>query len=410
MLGNKPHLLKELNRKLVMRIVWNESPISRAELARKTGLSGPAILKIVKGLLKDGYLKEIGEGESRGGRRPVLLTINKNGAYAIGVQLTPKKIRVALVGLNFEIITELKQPIDPESGYEPILNQIATLVKQVIYTNNISRSKILGIGLTHPGVMGEESGKILIAVNLKSWSDVPLGIDLEKRLGLPVILEVDARALAIAESWLGHATRAKNFLTVDIDIGVGAAIALDGKIYRGAHGLAGELGHMVIEENGFPCSCGKNGCLETLVSFRAIIREIKSRLEEAKLYGLDVDKENELDMDMVLNAAQKKNPVVCQVIEKAARILGKTIGNLLTFINVEMVFINSDLTVLGEGFLKPLHEEIAKYYLFAKSNPIEVVASALGQDADLIGAAILILRDIFHVDEKMISPKPLKHA
>ncbi len=394
LLGSQPSVLKELNRTLVMRLVWQQGPLSRADLARLSGLSVPAILKIVEGLMEDGFLYEIGEGESSGGRRPILLSINPDGAYAIGVELTPVKIGAAVVNLEFSIVNMAEDTIDPESGYEKILKQMTRLIGHVIKISGVNKQHILGIGISHPGIMGEDADKILLATNLKSWKEVPLGQDIEKRFNLPTSLEVDARAFAQAEMWLGHARNVKNFISIDIDIGLGAGMVLDGKIYRGSRGIAGELGHIVTEPDGFPCSCGKRGCLETVVAFPAICREVKKN-PSSMIKEFCQNRMDRLNIDVIIQAAQLNDPVALGAIEHSARTLGKALGNLMNFVDIDTVFINSKLTSLGEKFFRPLHEEIQKYFLLAQEKPVKVLPSALGQYCELLSAAILILRNIF---------------
>lgn len=393
-LGKRPRLLKELNRALVMRIIREEGPNSRAEIARKTGLSVPAILKIVSGLIDDGVLKEIGEGQSTGGRKPVLLDINASGAYAIGINLTPNSIRAAVVQLDFKIVKESKTQIDPKQGYDTILRQMVGLIEKVIAESGVQRSKILGIGVAHPGVMGTEAGKILIASNLSSLQNAPLGEDLEKVFHIPVILEVDARTSALAEMWLGDAAGIKNFLAVDIGVGLGSGLVLNSQIYRGANGLAGELGHMVTEADGFLCTCGKVGCLETSVAFPAIIRDVCKNPGPVVLEFCKGDK-RKISIELIIKSARQKDPSAMFAIQKSARSLGKALGNLLNFVDVSMIFINSKLTELDGYYISLVQEELSKYFLLAKEKTIPVRASALGQNSEILGAAVLVLKNVF---------------
>ncbi|MDQ7053524.1 MAG: ROK family transcriptional regulator [candidate division KSB1 bacterium] len=203
--GSRPRLLKKLNRALVMRIIREEGPKSRAELARSTGLSDPAVLKIVGGLIKDQLLQEIGEGDSTGGRKPVMLDINPDGAFAVGVDLTPEFIRAAVVRLDFSTAAEATVPIDPGEGYDSLLQHMRTLIENVINESQVDKRKIIGVGVSHPGVMREEADRILLASNLSSLENMPLVEDLQRHFQMPVVLEVDARASALAEMWLGEA-------------------------------------------------------------------------------------------------------------------------------------------------------------------------------------------------------------
>lgn len=395
--GSRPRLLKKLNRALIMRIIREEGPKSRAELARRTGLSDPAVLKIVNGLINDQLLREIGEGDSTGGRKPVLLDIDSSGAFAVGVDLTPEYIQAAVVCLNFQIAAGERVRIDPRDGYQSILDHLESLINQVIRKGRVPRNKIVGIGVSHPGVMGEEADRIIIATNLSSLENVPLGQDLECRFNLPVVLEVDARASALAEMWLGDARGIPNFLSVDIDVGLGSGLVLNGNIYRGVHALAGELGHMVTESSDYPCACGKCGCLETMVAFPAIIREVVSAPGPVvrEFCGGKIE---QIDIECVLRAAEQNDPSAVRALESSARALGKALGNLLNFIDVSAIFINSKLAAFDSIYMQVIQEELGKYFLLAKEKPIQVRPSALGRNGEILGMAVLVMKPLFQTE------------
>ncbi len=395
--GSRPRLLKKLNRALVMRIIREQGPKSRAELARSTGLSDPAVLKIVGGLIKDQLLQEIGEGDSTGGRKPVMLDINPDGAFAVGVDLTPEFIRAAVVRLDFSTAVEATVPIDPGEGYDSLLQHMRTLIEEVINQSHVDTRKIIGIGVSHPGVMGEEADRILLATNLSSLENMPLAEDLQQHFQLPVVLEVDARASALAEMWLGDARGIPNFLSVDIDVGLGSGLVLNGNIYRGVNGLAGELGHMVIDPDGHPCACGKKGCLETLVAFPAIIREAM-RDPGPVLQHYCGENPPPVDIDCILKAAERSDDSAIRALQSSAQALGMALGNLLNFIDVSTIFINSKLATHNELYLQEMHRTLSRYFLLANEMPIKVLPSSLGRKGEILGMAVLVMRPLFQAE------------
>ncbi len=400
--GSRPRLLKQLNRALVMRIIREQGPKSRAELARSTGLSDPAVLKIVGGLINDRLLQEIGEGDSTGGRKPVMLDINPNGAFAVGVDLTPEYIRAAVVRLDFSIAAEAAVSIDPAEGYTAILEHMRLLIEQVIRESHVNPHRIMGIGVAHPGVMSEQADRILLASNLSSLENMPLAKDLERHFQLPVILEVDARASALAEMWLGDARGIANFLSVDIDVGLGSGLVLNGHIYRGVNGMAGEIGHMVVEPQGPDCACGKKGCLETLVAFPAIVREAM-RAPGPMLQAYCGEQASPVDIDCIIEAAQKGDASAVESLRRSARALGMALGNLLNVIDISTIFINSKLAALDELYLQEIRSTLSHYFLLANEMPIQVRPSSLGRKGEILGMAVLVMRPFFQADPESAS-------
>lgn len=398
--GNNPRLIKELNRALIMRLVRENGPISRASLARKTGLSGPAVLNIVEGLVNEKFLFEIGKGVSNGGRKPNLLDINPESVFAIGLEITPNIIRAGIVNLDLEIVISRKKEIQPDSSYDFILDEATAIIKKIIKAARLKDPLILGIGVSHPGIMGTESGKVLLATNLKSWKDVPLVRDIERRLKMPAVIEVDSRVLALAEMWKGLAKNIKNFLIVEVETGLGTGLVIDSQIYRGSTGIAGELGHMVIDDKGEKCACGKKGCIETFVAFPAILKELQKKPSEKLLY-FSKGNIKKITIENVIAAAKHGDPITLNVIKKSAEVLGKALGNLMNFIDIEAIFINSSLTSIDD-YIEIIQEELNKYFLLSNGTKVNVMASKLKGDAAIIGSAILLLQEIFYAEKRNV--------
>ncbi len=395
-LGSKPRLLKNLNRSLILRLVRERGPISRADIAKRTKLSLPAVLKIVDGLVQDGFLRELGEGVSTGGRPPRLVELNPDGAYAVGVDLTPDRMRVGVADLTFTLRAERQTEIDPLSGYGTVLKQMTATVRQVLAESKVRRERVLGVGVAVPGLVHTETGVVAIAANLAGWNKVPLAPDLSRELGLPVIIQDDARTCALAEMWHGRRSGMAHFISVDVEVGVGAGIVLNRELYDGYRGIAGEIGHMVVEQDGKPCGCGKRGCLETVASLAAMLEDARSR-PSPMLAELCDQQPDKLDVGCLLKALRAGDDRAEEIIERAARKLGKALGNLMNVLDVETIIINSDIVEAGEAYFGPLRDEVSKYYFLSAEKPVRIVPSKLGRDAGLLGAVTLILREMFAV-------------
>jgi predicted NBD/HSP70 family sugar kinase len=387
-------LLKNLNRSLILRLVRDGGPISRAEIAKRTKLSLPAVLKIVDGLVQDGYLRESGEGTSTGGRPPRLVEIDPEGAFAVGIELTPDRFRVGLADLSYVLRVEKEAQIDAVSGYQTILGQLVSTTQRVLSESSVRQDRVLGVGVAVPGLVQSDTGTVVVAANLAGWTNIPLAKDLSHALGLPVIIENDARACALAELWHGRRSGMRHFMSVDVEVGVGAGIVLNRELYNGYRGIAGEIGHIVVEENGKPCGCGKRGCLQTVASLTAMLEDVRSN-PSPKLLELCSGQPSELDVSCLLEALRAGDRRAQEVIEQAGRKLGRALGNLMNVLDVETIIINSDIVAAGEAYLAPLREEVSKYFFLSAERPLRVVPSKLGRDAGLLGAVTLILREMF---------------
>lgn len=393
-LGSRPRLLKNLNRSLILRLVRDSGPISRAEIAKRTKLSLPAVLKIVDGLVQDGYLRESGEGTSTGGRPPRLVEIDPEGAFAVGIELTPDRFRVALADLSYVLRVEKEARIDGASGYPTILGQLVSTTRRVLRESSVRQDRILGVGVAVPGLVQTDTGTVVVAANMAGWANIPLASDLSQALGLPVIIENDARACALAELSHGRHRGLRHFMSVDVEVGVGAGIVLNGELYNGYRGIAGEIGHIVVEEKGKPCGCGKRGCLQTVASLTAMLEDVRSNPSQ-KLLELCSGQPSELDISCLLEALRAGDRRAQEVIEQAGRKLGRALGNLMNVLDVEAVIINSDIVAAGDAYLAPLREEVSKYFFLSTEQPLKVIPSGLGRDAELLGAVTLILRTMF---------------
>ena len=393
-LGSRPRLLKNLNRSLILRLVRSRGPISRADIAKRTKLSLPAVLKIVDGLVNDGFLRESGEGTSTGGRPPRLVEIDPEGAYAVGIELTPDRLSVGLADLRFDVRVEKEAQIASASGYRRILEQLVSASKAVLAESGVKQDRVLGVGVAVPGLVQNDTGTVVVAANLPGWNNVPLAQDLSDGLGLPVIIENDARACALAELWHGRRSGMRHFMSVDVEVGVGAGIVLDRELYNGYRGIAGEIGHIVVEENGKPCGCGKRGCLQTVASLTAMIEEVRTNPSQ-KLLELCSGKPEELDVSCLLEALHAGDARAREVIEQGGRKLGRALGNLMNVLDVETIIINSDIAAAGEAYFASLREEVSKFFFLSSERPLRVVPSKLGRDAGLLGAVTLILREMF---------------
>ncbi|HKR60975.1 MAG TPA: ROK family transcriptional regulator, partial [Pyrinomonadaceae bacterium] len=260
--------IRDINRQIVLNYVREREPISRAEIARETDLQRSTISAIVDALTAEGLVEEVGEGESTGGRRPTLLRLRSKEAIAVGVAITPSCTTVAVSDLAGRIIEQEEFPTNPDPDLT--LSEIMSLIKELSARN---KGSIEAVGVSLPGLVDPSTGNA-VYVPYYQWRDIPVAKTISAAVGLPVVIDNDANAVALAELWFGRpeVSDARDFILVLVAEGVGTGIIFDGQVYRGQRGAAGEFGHMVIGTQApVPCSCGNLDCWEAFSSERAAV-------------------------------------------------------------------------------------------------------------------------------------------
>ncbi len=263
----RSNTIRNINKQIVLNYVREREPISRAEIAKETALQRSTVSSIVNSLVTDGFIEEVGAGTSNGGRKPTMLRLRTDAAVAIGVDITPTVTTIATANLAGKILD--KETFQTSSNLDETFQQIISGLTRF-------KAKLKGrsaeVGISVPGLVDETSG-IVTYVPYFQWEDWELKREVEQMIGLPVVVDNDANATALAELWFGSPQLhgVKNFISVLVAEGIGTGIIFDGQIYRGNQGAAGEFGHMVVGKNSdVLCSCGNNQCWEAFASNTAI--------------------------------------------------------------------------------------------------------------------------------------------
>jgi predicted NBD/HSP70 family sugar kinase len=363
---------KQHNRDLVLRTIFAHASISRAEAARVTHLTRTTVSDVVNGLLTEGLVEEIGRGESIGGKSPILLSIVANSRYLIGLNLAQDKFSGAVVNLRGEIKEIVEIPVHDDNGENAL-----QLVYQIL--DQLTRKKlkpIVGIGVGTPGLVNTREGVVVNAVNLE-WQDLPLSQLLEKKYKLPVLVLNDSQAAAIGEYVYGggHAPD-KNLVVVNVIHGIGAGILINGRLFQGDGGGAGEIGHVVVQENGELCRCGKRGCLETIASARAVVKQMKMN-----------------SLDDVILSFHAGNPTATAVIDNAGRYLGLSLANLIATLNIQKIVLTGDMTRFGEKWLNAVSVSMQMGALTRIAEGTKLEIGKLDYRACILGASAFLLLD-----------------
>lgn len=320
---------------------------------------------------------------------------NGKATHLVGVDLGGTKILAGVFDPGFECLARIKISTKPERGPEGVIERIARCVRDVVDESDLSMKQICGIGVGAPGAVNTEEGKVIFAPNL-SWKDVPLKKALEKELETPVFLENDCKLHTLGVFDVELKGKVKQLIGIFLGTGIGAGVMIDGKLYRGFNGSAGEVGHMVIDVDGPECGCGNRGCFEALASRRAIFRTIQSAVKEGQetlltdMLGKDLA---DLRSGDIRKAIRRGDRFVEKVIEQAAEYTGIAVGNLINLFNPEVIVLGGGIIEQLEHEMLPIIEKTAKKHaLPGTARGIEIMATRLGDDAGITGGAVLALR------------------
>lgn len=375
---------KEHNRDLVLKTIFDHQSISRADIARATSLTRTTVSDIVSSLINEGLVSEIGVGESQGGKNPILLSLEADSRYLIGIDLAQSEFRGAIVNLRGQICKTISTPVDGRCGDEAL-----ALVYQTLDSLLAEGFRpLVGIGVGTPGLVDPNLGTVINAVNL-DWQDLPLAKILRDRYRLPVGILNDSHAAALGEYTYGVGKASEgNLVVVNARHGLGAGIVIHGRLFQGDGGGAGEIGHVaVVKERGIRCRCGNYGCLETVASATAIIRQAK----ELGLIGADDGFKN------ITQAFFLGDPQVKAIVLDAGRYMGMAISALVGTLNIQHVVLSGDLTIFGAPWLDAIRETLNQSTLswLAKDTRLEI--GTTGKDSILLGASAVIASNSSHL-------------
>jgi glucokinase-like ROK family protein len=388
-------LMGELNRNIVLNIIRQEGTISRAEIAQRTKLSRSAVSNIIDRLLDEGLVHDTGAGESNGGRRPIMLSFNYSAGYVIGVDVGANHILSIIADLEGNIVAERTQTFNIDTGPERGLPIILDHIRDLIAYSPIQRNHIRGLGMGVPGPLDYTTGRVVAPPIMPGWNLFPLKQYLAQEFGMPVQVENDANLGALAEKWRGAGTGQQHLAYVKIGTGIGCGLVLDGKVYRGQRGSAGEIGHITITRDGPPCRCGSYGCLESMAAAPAIVNRVRLGIQagrETSLKGLPF---GDLTPQHIAEAAEQGDRLAREVLEDAGRYIGIALANLINLFNPGMIILGGGVAAVGELILNPIRETVRLRSLVASYEDTSIVTGRLGREAVALGAATLVLQEVF---------------
>lgn len=371
-------LTKQHNRNLVLKTIFEKETISRAEIARLTQLTRTTVSEVVSGLLAEGLVQEVGPGSSTGGKPSILLGLVADSRYLIGVNLAQRRFIGSLVNLRGEIKKTVEVAVPGEDGTQAI-ELLYRILDQLVHRQ---RRSIVGLSVGTPGLVNTREGIVVNAVNL-DWQDLPLASLLEKRYRLPARILNDSQAAAIGEFVYGGRGSDGNLVVVTAGHGIGAGILINGRLFQGDGGGAGEIGHVLVERDGLPCRCGRRGCLETRASGRAILQAVR------RLPGLSAA----TDLDLIEAKFQAGDPAVRQIVREAAYFLGVAIGGLIGTLNIKRIVLSGEVTRFGDAWLHSVREAMSGAALGRMVQETQLEIGKLDYRACILGSSAYLLLD-----------------
>lgn len=386
----QPELLKEINRSRLFDVLKSARTVSRAELARQTGLSRTTVGTLVDELLRVGLVHELGPGDSTGGRPPWLLAYNPQAALALGAVVDPHACTLVATDLDAQVRHRVERPLrdtNPATAAAALGEGVAALRAQAG-----SARTLPAVGLGAPARLDVTAGLLKTAADV-GWAEGTMRLLAEEATGLSALVADRSQVEALAELWRGAGRDAQELIYISIGVGIAAGIVHERRLFLGANSSAGGIGHVTILPDGPRCACGNRGCLQQLASGPAMVsRAWLQGSKSSRLHALAGDRPEHITPEMVLQAAEEGDPAAQRIVEEEARYLGIALANLINLLNPEVIVLGGPVGRAGRSLLQPLRAEVRRRAMSHPHAAVRIETSTLGPDAGAIGAAVLVLQ------------------
>ncbi len=392
---------RRIRKNVILGILQNHEALSFTDISQRTKFSLPVVSDLVKELIQEGFVLPVATRPAKIGRPPEMVKINPEAGYIIGIDIGRVTTNLVLIDMKRQVVAELEVGTIALRDDEKIFDAIEQEVQQIIENAHVPEEKILGIGVAMPGLVDSKTGR---SYTYLSASDKPVRDILEDRLGKPVAIENDAKAMALGEKYFGAAQEVQHALVLNLGWGIGMGIIINGEIYYGSRGFSGEVGHIRVMENGYLCECGKQGCLESVASGRAIERIAVERLKQgapSKLLEMKGGKLETVSVADIVKAACSGDQFSIELLGEAGKAIGEVIAYLINLFNPEKIILGGRVSTAGRFILHPIQTTAFRYSLIELQRNISIEISKLGARSGALGATALISRQIFetrHLD------------
>lgn len=367
----------------ILDLLRLDGPLPRTDIVSRAGLSRATVSNLLAELLDRGLVRE--EVEVRrpgaGGRPPALVALEPSAGATVGVDVGRTHVRVVIADLGMNVRAEDVTPVDVPDDPSTTLGVVTAMTSRLLEESGVARGDLLGVGVGLPGPIDRASGRLGSATILPGWSGLAPGEELAARLKAPVLVENDANLGALAEGRLGAGRDSRLLAYIKVAAGVGAGLVVDGRLFRGASGAAGEIGHTTQANSGPVCRCGNRGCLEQLAGSTALLAQMAAA-------GVEVN-----GVEALVRLATDGHAGARRVLSDAGEHLGLAVANLIALVDADRVVIGGELGAADELLVGPLRRAARSAAVTTAGSSIEIVCAELGERAEALGAAILVLRE-----------------
>lgn len=380
---------KNFNKHAIIDLIrFTPGGISRVELARRMGLTRAAVTAIVGDLSAAGLVRET-EGQHAGGRKPIVLEIVPECGRVVGVDMGATHVRIALADFAAHVISEVEAPLDINAGPEICIAEVNRILQELLQKESLTLADFSAMGVGVPGPIVTRAGTVSGPPIMPGWDAYPIRQHMQKMWNLPITLNNDAELGAVGEWAYGAGRGEQNLAYIKVGTGIGAGFLINGQIYQGVTGCAGEIGHITIDENGPTCTCGNRGCLEAFAGGRAIARKavdsvrLGQRTELAHL----VNKPGFSSTD-VMAAARRGDLLAQRIVAEAGSHLGTAIAGLVNLFNPGIIIVGGGVAQIGDLLLEPIRVTVKKRSLRVASQAVRITAALLGRRSCSMGAVV----------------------
>jgi glucokinase-like ROK family protein len=390
--------VKNINKHAVLDLIrFTAGGISRVELAQRLDVSRAAMTAIVNDLIETGIIREAESRNGNNGRPPIILEINPERGWVLGIDMGATHLTIILTNLAAQVIDENETDFDISDGPKNCIAQVNKLVGEMLERNGLSVAEILAIGVDVPGPILAEAGAVIAPPIMPGWDGFPIRDTLEKLWDCPVSLNNDAELGALGEWAYGAGRGERDMAYIKVGTGIGAGLLLEGQIYRGATGSAGEIGHLTVDENGPLCNCGNHGCLEALAGGQAIARQAHEAIAKNQRTLLtSMGNGHGLSAREVASAARKGDLVAQRIVAQAGSHLGVAIAGLVNLFNPGLIVVGGGIAEIGDLFLQPVRDTVQRRSLPAAARNVKITTAVLGRRSSSMGAVVQALSIALH--------------
>ncbi len=389
---------KIFQKNAIIEYLYEQGPTSNPDIARYTKMSSPTITKLIQELINLGIVIDMGIGESIGGRKPNLFGINPNARYIIGIDIDCRMVKLGIFNLANEAVSEIITYFGNVKDKNEMFNDLFKRIEKLIKESNVDTDSLLGIGVSIPGLINSKTGQTYMDLRIDGEK---LEDQFIKRFNLPVVIDSDSRVMAIGEQAFGFAKNKKDVLCLNICDGIGLGMILNGIVYRGMSGLAGEFGHINVVKDGNLCTCGKYGCLETVASGTALIEQAQQGIkkgQESLIKELVNNDLEDIHVSDIIEAVNKGDIFAIEIINKLGHFLGEALSSLVHIFNPEMIIIGGKVALAENYLINPIENTLNKYTISHIMKDTQVVTSRLEEKVKLLGSVAMVMNRVF--DEK----------